>query len=39
MNDDRPPIFRTWGQVYAALIIYLVMVIALFDQFTRRFNR
>ncbi len=39
MNDERPPFFSTWGRLYTAVIVYLAVVIALFDQFTRRFNR
>lgn len=39
MNDERPPFFKTWGRLYAAVIVYLAVVIVLFDQFTRRFNR
>jgi hypothetical protein len=39
MNDERPPFFKTWGRLYTAVIVFLVAVIALFDQFTRSFNR
>ena len=39
MNDERPPFFRTWGRHYTAVIVFLVAIIALFDQFTRSFNR
>lgn len=39
MTDERPPFFKTWGRLYAAVAVFLMAVIALFDQFTRRFNR
>jgi len=39
MQDERPPLFRTWGPLYAAVLAYLVCLIALFDLFTRSVNR
>ena len=38
-RDDPPPLLGTWKRVYIAVAIYLVCVIALFDLFTRLFNR
>ena len=35
--DEDPPFFRTWGRAYAAVLIYLVCLIALFALFTRAF--
>lgn len=39
MQEERPPLFATWGRLYAAVLVYLVCVIALFDYFTRSVNR
>ena len=37
--DEPPPFLGTWPRVYAAIIVYLVVLIALFALFTRTFNR
>jgi hypothetical protein len=37
--DAPPPFLRTWGRVYLAICLYLVILIALFDLFTRSLNR
>jgi hypothetical protein len=37
--EEKPPFFTSWARLYAAVLAYLVVVIALFDLFTRRFNR
>jgi hypothetical protein len=37
--EEKPPFFTSWARLYAAVLVYLIVVIALFDQFTRRFNR
>ena len=38
LNDDEPPPFlRTWPRVYAAVLVYLIVLIALFHLFTRAF--
>jgi len=39
MQDERPPLFGTWGRLYGAVLAYVVCVIALFDWFTRSVNR
>lgn len=41
MNSDqeRPPLFGTWRRLYAAVVLYLAAVIALFTVFTRVFNK
>lgn len=41
MNSDpeRPPLFGSWGRLYGAVALYLVIVIVLFTLFTRVFNR
>jgi hypothetical protein len=36
---EQPPFFASWGRLYAAVAAYLVLVIVLFDLFTRAFNR
>jgi hypothetical protein len=37
--DEAPPFLGTWPRVYAAIIVYLVVLIAIFALFTRTFNR
>jgi hypothetical protein len=37
--DQPPPFPRSWGRVYAAVIAWLVTLIALFHLFARAFNR
>ena len=43
MNDDPridpPPLLGTWGRLYLAVILWLVILIAGFDAFTRAWNR
>jgi hypothetical protein len=36
--DGPPPFLRTWGRVYAALLVYLAALVALFWLFQRRFT-
>ena len=38
LNDDRPPFFDTWAQLYAAIIGYLFFLIGLFYAFTRAYQ-
>ncbi len=38
-TEERPPFRGSWGRVYAALALYLVLLIALFTWFTRSWNR
>lgn len=38
MNDDLPPIGKTWGRLYAAVLINLAILIAIFYAFTRGFE-
>ncbi len=35
--DDPPPILRTWPRLYAAVLIYLALLISVFYAFTRAF--
>ncbi len=35
--DEPPPILRTWKRVYAAVLIYLAVVVTIFYWFTRHF--
>ena len=37
--DEPPPVLGSWGRVYAALVVYLIAIVALFWAFTRSFNR
>jgi hypothetical protein len=37
--DEPPPFLGTWSRVYAAVLVYLVVVIAVFHAFTRAYNR
>ncbi len=39
MPDEPPPFLGTWKRVYAAILVYLAVVISLFYVFTRTFNR
>jgi hypothetical protein len=38
INDEPPPFLGTWNRVYAAVIIYLAALIALFSWFTVAFS-
>lgn len=35
---DRPPIFKTWNQVYLAVLLFNAVVVALFYLITRLFT-
>jgi hypothetical protein len=35
LNDEPPPFLGTWSRVYAAVLVYLVVLILLFAIFTR----
>jgi len=35
---EPPPFLRAWGRVYAALVVYLAALIALFWWFGRKFT-
>lgn len=36
-NNDRPPIFKSWTGWYAVVILFLVLLIILFNVFTKSF--
>ena len=38
LHDDRPPFLDTWGQLYAAIVGYLFVLIGLFYAFTRAYQ-
>jgi len=38
MLDEPPPFLGAWRRVYAAVIVYLVLLIALCYTFTRAFS-
>ncbi len=38
LPDEPPPFLGTWPRVYAAILIYLASLIALFYVFTRMFS-
>jgi hypothetical protein len=37
--EEPPPLFGSWGRLYAAIAVYLCALIALFSLFTWSFNR
>jgi hypothetical protein len=39
MQEPPPPIFGSWPRLYAAVAIYLALLIAGFTVFTKVFNR
>ena len=39
VRDDPPPFLGTWPRVYAAVVVYLVALIAGFAWFTGTYNR
>jgi hypothetical protein len=36
--DDPPPIFGTWPRLYTFVLVFLVVLIALFYAFTRAYS-
>ena len=38
MSEEKPPL-GTWPRTYAGLLLYLVVLIAVFTAFTMRWNR
>ena len=38
MPDEAPPFLGTWSRVYTVVLLYLVLLIALFYEFTRKFS-
>ena len=37
-DEEPPPVFRSWLRLYAAVVAYLFLLIALFYLFTVTFN-
>jgi hypothetical protein len=37
VEEEPPPLLRSWGQVYAVVVCYLAFLIALFYFFSRSF--
>jgi hypothetical protein len=37
MTDERPPLLGSWGRLYAAVILFLALVVALLVWFTKAF--
>jgi hypothetical protein len=37
-RDEPPPFLKTWKRLYAAVLVYLALLIALFYWFTRHFS-
>jgi len=37
-DDERPPIFRTWNQMYAFVLILHAIIITLFYLFTQAYS-
>ncbi len=38
-QEEPPPVLGSWSRLYWAVAVYLVLLIVLFDAFTRAFNR
>ncbi len=38
LDDEPPPIFRTWGRLYSVVVAFLFLLIVLFYLFTRVFH-
>lgn len=38
-RDEPPPFLGTWKRVYAAVLVYLTVLIILFTWFTQVWNR
>jgi hypothetical protein len=38
-HDEPPPVLRSWLRLYCAVLLWLGVLILLFDLFTRTFNR
>jgi hypothetical protein len=38
-DEEPPPLLKTWPRLYAAVLLWLVVLIVLFYLFTRAFNR
>jgi hypothetical protein len=38
-RDEPPPVFGSWRRLYVSILFYLAALIALFDVFTRSWNR
>lgn len=36
--DDPPPILGSWPRLYAAVLVYLALLISIFYAFTRTFS-
>ncbi len=36
-QNDKPPVFKTWGSWYFLLLIFLILQIVLFVYFTKYF--
>jgi hypothetical protein len=37
-NDDKAPVFKSWNVWYVLVIAFLVILIILFQVFTKRFQ-
>jgi hypothetical protein len=37
-NDEKIPLFKTWGQWYIFVIVFLVLLIIFFSLFTKTFS-
>jgi hypothetical protein len=36
--DEPPPFLGTWKRVYTAIVVYLVLIVAVFYLFTRAYR-
>jgi hypothetical protein len=38
INNDKPPLFKNWTSWYVLVILFLVLLIFLFNLFTKKFS-
>jgi uncharacterized integral membrane protein len=38
VNNDKPPLFKTWTAWYVMVVLFLILLIFLFNLFTKKFS-
>ena len=38
VNNDKPPLFNSWTTWYVVVVLFLVLLIFLFNLFTKKFS-
>lgn len=38
MSEDKPPLFKTWNQLYLFVLVFQTVLIILFTLFTKKYN-